>query len=60
MDRDVAYYTRRVAEERQAVLSAATEEARQRHLELASAYESRLGELAAKKPRSTLTIVTAA
>lgn len=59
MDSDVVYYTRRAIDEREAALAAETEKARQSHLELAKAYESRLIELRAKKTRSTLTIVTA-
>lgn len=58
MDQDLAYYSRRMLEEQKAGAEAATPEARKRHFELALAYEARLSELKAKKPRSILRIVT--
>jgi len=59
MDKDVAYYACRMAEERKAAAEATSDSARECHLKLASGYESRLNELRAKNRRSTLRIVTA-
>jgi hypothetical protein len=56
---DVAYYERRVADERRAGMTATSETARQRHFEMAAAYEARVKDLKAPKRRSTLHIVTA-
>ena len=56
---EAAYYSRRAQQEREAAMKAADEKVRAVHLELAAAYDARVGKLRAK-PRSTLHIVTAA
>lgn len=59
MDKDVAYYTRRVADERRAAMAAADEKSRRCHFEIAAVYEARLNELKMPKPRATLHIANA-
>ena len=58
MDRNIAYYKRRLVEERRAGMAAASEKVRDCHFTLAAAYETRLNELA-KKAQPKLRIVTA-
>lgn len=58
MDPDVEHYPRTIVDERQAGRVADSDEARESHLKLATAYERRLRGLAAKKPRTTLRIIT--
>ncbi len=58
MDADASYYGARAAQERLAGTTAASEEARSLHFELAAAYETKVAELAGAKRRSTLHIST--
>jgi hypothetical protein len=60
MTSDVAYYERRICEERDAARSAASPQARDRHLELADAYAVRLRQFAAEERRSAMRLVDAA
>ena len=57
MERELAYYLRRVADERRAGMTAANETARRCHFEMAAAYETRVKKLKSPKQRSTLHIV---
>jgi len=47
MEGDRVYFERRASEERSAAMKAAHPKAREVHLELASRYDERLGEMAA-------------
>lgn len=59
MTSDVAYYERRVCEERNAAVAAVSPEVRDRHLEFAEAYEERLRGMAAYERRSAMHVVGA-
>ena len=61
MERDVAYFTRRMAEERLRAIDAAHPKVREVHLELAERYEHRLGEFATREQeRSGLRLIDVA
>ena len=57
---DIAYYTRRASEERDAAFGAANADARRSHLELADAYDLRVSALRAEWLRSKLHVVVSA
>lgn len=50
MENDAVYYSRRAREERQAAINAPQRNVRERHLELAQAYELRTRFLLAEPP----------
>jgi hypothetical protein len=60
MEKDARYYERRAREERRAAKEAKHKVVRQRHLEMAEAYDVRLRSLAAEESRQTFRLVTAA
>lgn len=60
MTSDVAYYERRAREEHEAANGAVSPEARQRHLELAEAYERTIRQIVAADRRSVMRLVRAA
>lgn len=60
MEKDAKYYARRAQEERQAVMQATHPVVRQRHLEMAEAYDNRLRSIAAEESRLAFHLVSAA
>jgi hypothetical protein len=60
MEADVAYYRRRLVEERAAASAAQDAKVRSVHLELAAAYEERSASLEAQNANPKLHLVTAA
>ena len=60
MERDALYYTRRAQEERQAAKGAKHKVVRNRHLEMADAYDRRLRSIATEESRQTIHLVNAA
>ena len=60
MEKDANYYERRVREERRAAEQSKHKIVRQRHLEMAEAYDVRLRSLAAEKSRQSFHLVSAA
>jgi hypothetical protein len=59
MERDAKYYARRAREERLAAEKSQHEVARQRHLEMAEAYDVRLRSIAAEESRQAFHLVGA-
>ena len=59
MEKNLGYFARRAAEERRAAAEAVSDEARQRHLEMAAAYELRVDELKVAERRSEMNVVKA-
>ena len=57
---DANYYQRRAQEEREAAKRAKNEVVRQRHLEMAEAYDGRLRSIAAEESRQGFHLVSAA
>ena len=49
MERDIAYFTRRMAEERSRAIDAVHPKVREVHVELAGRYEQRLSEFVARQ-----------
>lgn len=60
MEQTAQYYARRAEEEQRAAKSADHPVVRQRHTELAAAYELKLRAIAAEQARMTFHLVTAA
>jgi hypothetical protein len=60
MEKDAKYYARRAQEERQAAKRATHTIVRQRHLEMAEAYDIRLRSIAADESRQAFHLVSAA
>ena len=60
MEKDARYYERRAQEERQAAKRAKHKVVRQRHLEMAEAYDVRLRSIAAEESREAFHLVSAA
>jgi hypothetical protein len=57
---DANYYQRRAQEEREAAKRAKNKVVRQRHLEMAEAYDGRLRSIAAEESRQGFHLVSAA
>ena len=60
MEKDAKYYERRAQEERRAAEQAKHEVVRQRHLEMADAYDLKLRSIAAEESRQAFRLVSAA
>lgn len=60
MENDAEYYERRAHEERKAAKQATHKIVRQRHLEMAEAYDIRLRSIAAEESRQAFRLVSAA
>lgn len=60
MEADLAYFRRRLAQEKAAAEAAAHPKVRQTHLDLAAGYDGRIAEAAALERRDTMHIVSAA
>ncbi len=60
MEKDAKYYERRAQEERQAAKRAKNKVVRQRHLEMAEAYDGRLRSIAADESRQGFHLISAA
>jgi hypothetical protein len=60
MEKDAKYYERRAQEERRAAEQAKHKVVRQRHLEMADAYDVRLRSIAAEESRPAFRLVSAA
>ena len=60
VEKDAIYYARRALEERLAAKRSEHHVVRQRHLEMAEAYDLRVRSIAAEQSRQALHLVTAA
>lgn len=60
MESDRVYYERRAAEERARAMSAPHPKAREAHLEMASSYDQRLGEIAASEAVNVVPLIDVA
>ena len=60
MEKDAKYFARRAQEERQAMERSAHPVVRQRHFEMAEAYDARLRSIAADESRQSFRLVSAA
>lgn len=60
MENDANYYARRASEERLAAEKSEHQMVRQRHLEMAQAYDVRLRQIAAEESRQAFRLVSAA